>query len=172
VFTSVRLVVVTVAALGCTALAACGADDGAKQDAPPTAAPVTSAPAKAIDPCTLLTPSDAQAVLHKTLGSGRKVTTGDLNECVYDDSGPLIIAVLKGSFTKDSFQQMIITQENGPYGQTTGKAVAVAGLGDAAYSYDKVYIVEVLKNATVLSITSASTATSTEVARAVLPHLS
>jgi hypothetical protein len=66
---------------------------------------------------------------------------------------------------------MIKTQDSGPYAQTTGKAAAVAGLGDAAYSYDKAGIVEVLKGTTVLSITSASTQTSKEVARAVLPHL-
>ncbi|OLB79174.1 MAG: hypothetical protein AUI14_11195 [Actinobacteria bacterium 13_2_20CM_2_71_6] len=132
------------------------------------ASPATS---KSVDPCALLTPTDAQAVLHKTLGAGRKITTGDLNECAYDDAGPLVIAVLKSSFTKASFQQMIESQDSGPYAQTTGKGTAVAGLGDAAYSYDKAGIVEVLRGTTVLSVTSPSTQTSRDVARAVLPHL-
>jgi hypothetical protein len=63
---------------------------------------------------------------------------------------------------------MIETQNTGPYAKTTGKAAAVAGLGDAAYSFDKAGIVEVLKNRTVLSITSATTATSKQIAQAAL----
>jgi hypothetical protein len=179
--TFARLTAVALTVAGCTVLTSCGSgatpspSGGTAQSAPPAASasggalPATS---KSIDACALLTPTDAQAVLHKSLGAGRKVTTGDLNECVYDDAGPLIVAVLKSSFTKDSFQQMIERQDSGPYAQTTGKAVAVSGLGDAAYSYDKAGIVEILKATTVLSITAASTETSKEVARAVLPHLS
>ena len=170
--------------IGCIVLASCSsATSNPKGDATQSALPAgpattvqtdggASTPAAtSIDPCALLPPTDAQAVLHKSLGAGRKVSTGDLDECVYDASGPLVIAVLRRSFTKNSFQQMIESQNNGPYVQTTGTAVAVAGLGDAAYSFEKASIVEVLKNATVISITSASTATSKQVARAVLPHV-
>ncbi|WP_377272801.1 hypothetical protein [Peterkaempfera sp. SMS 1(5)a] len=124
-----------------------------------------------VDPCALLTAAEAQPVLHSALGTGRKVTTGDLTECVYNASGVLVVAVLKSSFTAESFQQLIKSQDAGPYGATTGKSQAVAGLGDAAYSYDKAGIIEVLKGSTVLSVTSGSTATSKGIARAVLPHL-
>jgi hypothetical protein len=178
---SARLVAAAAAVAGCIVLTSCssGATPSPQGDTPQSAPSAASsgggappATSKSIDPCALLTPADAQAVLHKSLGAGRTVTTGDLNECAYDDAGPLIIAVLKSSFTKASFQQMVESQDSGPYASTTGKSVAVAGLGDAAYSYDKAGIVEVLHNTTVLSITSASTQTSKEVAQAVLPHLS
>jgi hypothetical protein len=168
-------------AAGSTALASCGgtADSpttGGTTQSTPSAA-VTTAPADSgapasaaasIDPCALITPADGQAALHKPLGAGRKVSAGDLDECVYDSSGPLIVAVLGSSFTPESFARMIQTQNTGPYASTTGKAAAVAGLGDAAYSYDKAGIVEVLKNTTVLSITSPSTATSRQIAQAAL----
>src|SRR5262249_61255146 len=41
---------------------------------------------------------------------------------------------------------------SGPYATNTGKAMPVTGLGDAAYSFDKVSIVEVLQGSTVISI--------------------
>jgi hypothetical protein len=124
-----------------------------------------------VDPCALLTPAEGQAALHKPLGAGRKVSAGDLDECVYDTAGPLVVAVLRSSFTADSLKRMIDTQNAGPYAKTTGSAVPLAGLGDAAYTFDKAGIVEVLKNSTVLSVTSGSTATSKQIALAVLPHL-
>jgi hypothetical protein len=186
VCTIARLTAMAVAVAGCTALTACG-DGGTSiprtdtaQPTRPTASasaggspatgrsPVTS---ESIDSCALLTPTDALAVLHKPLGTGRKVAVSDLNECVYDDAGMLIVAVLKDSFTKDSFQQMIKSQNDGPYATNTGKAAPVAGLGDAAYGFEKVNIVEVLQGSTVISITSTSTETSKAIARAVLPHL-
>jgi hypothetical protein len=178
---SARLVTAAVAVAGCVVLTSCSSgatpspQGDTAQSAPSAASTDGGAPpatSKSIDPCALLTPADAQAVLHTSLGAGRTVTAGDMNECVYDDAGPLMIAVLKRSFTKESFQQMVQSQDSGPSASTTGKSAAVAGLGDAAYSYDKVGIVEVLHNTTVLSISSASTAASKEVARAVLPHLS
>jgi hypothetical protein len=138
--------------------------------APAGAAPTVQAAAHT-DPCALLTPAAGQAALHKPLGAGRKVSAGDLDECVYDTAGPLVIAVLRSSFTADSLKRMIDTQNAGPYAKTTGPAVPVAGLGDAAYAFGKAGIVEVLKNTTVISVTSASTATSKQVALAVLPRL-
>jgi hypothetical protein len=177
-----RRIALVIAAAGCAALASCSgtagspATDGTAQSTPSAGSATTaptdggaSAPAAAsIDPCALLTPADGQAALHKPLGAGRKVSAGDLDECVYDSSGPLIVAVLRSSFTPESFARMIETQNTGPYAKTTGKAAAVAGLGDAAYSFDKAGIVEVLKNRTVLSITSATTATSKQIAQAAL----
>jgi hypothetical protein len=184
VLAAVRRVAVVVVAVGCTALTSCSisGSSNTKRDDSRTAAPADPATAHAdggastpaatsIDPCGLLAPTDAQAVLHRSLGAGRKVSTGDLDECVYDDAGPLVVAVLRRSFTKDSFQRMIESQNSGPYVETTGTAVSVTGLGDAAYSFEKAGIVEVIKNATVISITSPSTATSTQVARAALPHV-
>jgi hypothetical protein len=184
--TTARLIAVAVAVAGCAALTACG-DGGTSSPRTDTAqstrpaapasaggSPATGGPSatsESIDPCALLTPSDAAAVLHKPLGAGRKVTTSDLNECAYGDGGLLIVAVLKGSFTKDSFQQMIKRQNSGPYAETAGKAAPVAGLGDAAYSFEKVNIVEVLQGSTVISITSGNTETSKAIARAVLVHL-
>jgi hypothetical protein len=174
---------VTVMVVACVALTSCtSAGSGPKGDTtrsalpagPATAAPAgggASIAATAIDPCALLTSADAQAVLHKPPGTGRKISTGDLNECFYDDAGPLVVAVLRGSFTRDSFQRMIERQNTGPFAETTGRAVPVGGLGDAAYSFEKAGIVEVIKNATALSITSATTATSKQVARAVLPRI-
>jgi hypothetical protein len=79
--------------------------------------------------------------------------------------------VLKGSFTKDSFQQMIKNQNTGPYADATGKAKPVTGLDDAAYSFEKVSIVEVLQGSTIISITSENIETSKAIARAVLVHL-
>jgi hypothetical protein len=125
-----------------------------------------------VDPCALLNPVKAAATLGRPLGAGRRISSGDLEECYYGGAGPLIVAVLKNSFTTDSFQQMIESQNAGPFAETTGKAVAVAGLGDAAYSFDKVGIVEVLKNSVVISITSPRSATSKKLAQAVLPKVS
>lgn len=124
-----------------------------------------------VDPCSLLTAAQAQAALNITLGTGRKVTTGDLSECVYSTSGLLIVAVLDASFTPDSFKQMISSQDAGPFSQTSGKSAAVSGLGDAAYSYAQAGIVEVLKGSTVISITADDLAASEKVARVVLPNL-
>jgi hypothetical protein len=169
----------------CAVTAACSNNaNSPSQSGSPNAGPATTAPATAptgaaptapaaahTDPCALLTPAAGQAALHKPLGAGRKVSTGDLDECVYDTAGPLIVAVLRGSFTADSLKRMIDTQNAGPYAKTTGPAVPVAGLGDAAYAFGKAGIVEVLKNTAVISVTSASIATSKQVALAVLPHL-
>jgi hypothetical protein len=128
--TFARLIAVAGTVAGCIVLTSCGSgatsspNGGTAQSAPPAASAgggASPGTGKSIDPCVLLTPTDAQAVLHKSLGAGRQVTTGDLNECVYDDAGPLIIAVLKSSFTNDSLQQMIERQDSGPYAQTTGK---------------------------------------------------
>jgi hypothetical protein len=186
VLAATRHLAAVVIAVGCTVLASCGtgvtsnAKGGDAARSAPPADLATSAPAEraastpavaSIDPCALLRPSDAQAVLHRSLAAGRKVSTSDLDECVYDDAGPLVIAVLRGSFTRDSLQRMIDSQNSGPYVGTTGTAVTVAGLGDAAYSFEKAGIVEVIKKTTVISITSASTVTSTQVARAVLPNI-
>jgi len=124
-----------------------------------------------VDPCSLLTAAQAQAALNITLGTGRKVTTGDLSECVYSTSGLLIVAVLDASFTPDSFKQMISSQDTGPFSQTSGKSAPVSGLGDAAYSYAQAGIVEMLKGSTVVSVTADDLATSEKVARAVLPNL-
>ena len=124
-----------------------------------------------VDPCSLLTAAQAQAALNITLGTGRKVTTSDLNECVYNTPDLLIVAVLDASFTPASFKQMISGQDTGPFSQTSGKSAPVSGLGDAAYSYAQVGIIEVLKGSTVVSITADDLATSEKVARAVLPSL-
>ena len=124
-----------------------------------------------VNPCSLLTAAQAQSALNIALGTGRKVTTGDLSECVYSTSGLLIVAVLDATFTPDSFKQMISSQDTGPFSQTSGKSAPVSGLGDAAYSYAQAGIVEVLKGSTVISITADDLATSEKVARAVLPNL-
>jgi len=180
-------------ALGCVvpAVTSCAASGSVQAGSTPVA-PASSAPAadaspggaattattsvgggsvSAVDPCSLLTAAQAQAALNITLGTGRKVTTGDLSECVYSTSGLLIVAVLDASFTPDSFKQMISSQDAGPFSQTSGKSAPVPGLGDAAYSYPRAGIVEVLKGSTVVSITADDLATGEKVARAVLPNL-
>lgn len=181
-------------ALGCTlpAVTSCAAGGTVQAGSTPVA-PDSSAPAaggtpadaattagtsssggsgsSSVDPCSLLTPAQAQAALNITLGTGRKVSSGDLNECVYSTSGLLIVAVLDASFTPDSFKRMISSQDAGPFSQTSGKSAPVSGLGDAAYSYAQAGIVEVLKGSTVISITADDLGTSEKVARAVLPNL-
>jgi hypothetical protein len=131
----------------------------------------TGSGGSSIDPCSLLTPAQAKAALNITLGTGRKVTTGDLSECVYSTSGLLIVAVLDSSFTQDSFKALITSQDSGPFSQTSGKSAPVSGLGDAAYTYAQAGIVEVLKGSTVISITADDVAGAEKAAQAVLPNL-
>jgi hypothetical protein len=165
-------------AAACAVTAACSGTTNSPAQPAATTAPAqatpaapTAQPAAHVDPCALLTPAEGQAALHKPLGAGRKVSAGDLDECAYDSAGPLIVAVLRSPFTAESLKRLIASQNAGPYVKTTGLAVPLAGLGDAAYSIDKAGIVEVLKGQTVISVTSGSTATSKQVAQAVLPHL-
>ena len=178
---SAHRIAVLVLAATCAVAAACSSTTDSPAQPASTTAPVQatrSAPASPtaqaaahVDPCALLTPADGQTALHKPLGAGRKVSTGDLDECAYDSAGPLVVAVLRSPFTAESLKQFIASQNAGPYAATTGLAVPLAGLGDAAYSIDKAGIVEVLKGQTVISVTSVSTAMSKQVAQAVLPHL-
>ena len=185
--------VAAVIAFGCAvpALASCATGQtvsvSSSAVAPASSASGTAAPAapaaattgssagggagSSVDPCSLLTAAQAQSALNMTLGTGRKVTTGDLSECVYTTSGMLIVAVLDASFTPDSFKQLISSQDAGPFSQTSGKSASVSGLGDAAYSYAQAGIVEVLKGSTVISITADDLATAEKVARAGLPGL-
>lgn len=132
--------------------------------------PAGGSSAASINPCSLLT-ADAAKSIGLTLGAGRTAGAGDLTECVYDDAGPLIVAVLTGQFTQDSFKSLISSQDTGPYVSTTGKSAPVPGLGDAAYAYSKSGIVEVLEGSTVISITAADLATAEKVAKAVLPSV-
>lgn len=128
------------------------------------------ASAASSDPCALFTPADAKAVLGADVGQARKTTGAGTTVCSYSD--PLIvIAILQGSFNRGSFQNLISSQDNGPYGSTAGKGVGVAGLGDAADSYAAGTIVEALEGSAVVSITTEDAATSRKVTRAVLAQL-
>jgi hypothetical protein len=184
-----------VGVVGCGLLAGCGGGGGAAQGGPRTdpagsatatvgpsgaasaaagavagrsAAPGPSAGASSggIDPCKLLTPAEGRAILHKSLGAGRRIGTGDLSECAYSD-GPLMIAVLKSPYTKQTFRSLVSSQDGGG----AGKATAIPGLGEAAFAYGKTGIIEVLAGDIVVSVTSPATSTSEAVAHAVLAHL-
>jgi hypothetical protein len=155
---------------GASAGASSGASAGASAGTSAGASAAGGASAPTIDPCSLLSAAAAKSI-GLTLGASRAVTTGDLKECVYDAAGPLIVAVLDAQFTRSSFQSLISSQDNGPYASTTGRSAPVPGIGDAAYSYAKTGIVEVLKGSTVASITAANVATAEKVATAVIPGL-
>jgi hypothetical protein len=136
---------------------------------PASSASTASTAVSSIDPCSLFTAADAQSVLHHSLGAGRKITTGDLDECAFGGA-EVIVAVLKGSFTTGSFQSMINSQKNGPYA-SLGKGVSMSGLGDAAAEFDKMGVVEFLKGSTAISVTTGDIATAKQVAAAVLKQL-
>lgn len=161
----------TAGASGTTSAAVSSAAGSASATQAPSASAGAGSGSAVGDPCSLLPAGQAQAVLHRALGPGRKVTTGDLTECAYTTGGTVIVAVLGSSFTAASFRSFVHSQDGGPYASTTGTSSPLPGVGDAAYAYPKVGIVEALHHSTVISITTGDQATSIQIAKLVLARL-
>ncbi|MFB7669507.1 hypothetical protein ACFC1R_37320 [Kitasatospora sp. NPDC056138] len=146
---------VTVLVIGGAVLSGCGGG------ADPAADPLTH-------PCLLLSASQAEALLHRSPGSGEEVTQSEVSECAYQDVG-LFVAVARASYSRKSFQEVV--------DGTKGRAMKETGLGDAAYSFHvqdesgDFVLLDVLKGRRLVQITAPSVDVGRQAAGLVLPRV-
>jgi hypothetical protein len=132
---------------GLLLLAACGGDDGestapAQATATPAGTPSageTQAPAATaqsaagkLDPCALVTKSDAEAILHISVGEPERQTVGPFESCIYSDgtlSNYVQVQVGSDVYTQSTFDDAMeaAAEELGI------EAEGVSGVGDNAY---------------------------------------
>lgn len=128
-------------------LAACGGDDEestvpAQATATPAGTPSageTQAPAATaqpaageLDPCALVTKSDAEAILHISLGEPERQTVGPFETCIYSDGtlGNYVqVQVSSGVYTQSTFDDAMEAAAE----ELDIEAEPVSGVGDKAY---------------------------------------